>query len=495
MSKIYIRKTKKQQVLSIVIMLVAVAALSIGFAAFSSTLRISSQATVNPDAETFSVIFSNDGNNIETEQTVQPSSETYGEAATIENGISPTISGLKAKFTLPGQSVTYSFYSKNTGGYLAYLNNISFIGKKSCTAEEGTSEELVQNACNGISISIKVGNDDAVSASKNSISNHTLVAGNSEPVVVTITYDSNAALADGPFNVSFGDITLTYSTVSDFIISGQGVETAEAHIGEYVNYVATGTSYTGKWRILGSENGQILLLSDGVADLTLQGKDGYTTGITQMNSIASVYATGTKAVSARSVNVDDINKLLGYDPYKGNPDGSIYQSGTAIQYGITVSYSYGDGAVYYSASNGLSGTVPEYPVYEDFDGTIISAEYPNNTKTLISDYYYYNIRTLKNENATASPEIGAIPNTNLYKMINGSPEYWLADQTICVNASRASWQMRYAHYEHINAAMLYHSAGDSRAQQSYTKKVRAVVTLDSSANLVYDEEKDVWNIE
>ena len=272
-----------------------------------------------------------------------------------------------------------------------------------------------------------------------------------------------------------------------------GEESMEAHIGEYVNYVATGTSYAGKWRILGEENGQILLLSDGVADLTLQGKDGYTTGITQMNSIASVYATGTKAVSARSVNVDDINKLLGYDPYKGNPNGSIYQSGTAIQYGITVSYSYGDGAVYYSASNGLSGTVPEYPVYEDFDGTIISAEYPNNTKTLISDYYFYNIRTLKNEIDAASPEIGAIPNTNLYKMINGSPEYWLADQTICVNASRASWQMRYAQYEHINAAMLYHSAGDSRAQQSYTKKVRAVVTLDKTAKLTKDNQ-GVWQI-
>jgi len=494
MSKIYIRKTKKQQVLSIVIMLVAVAALSIGFAAFSSTLRISSQATVNPDAETFSVIFSNDGNNIETEQTVQPSSETYGEAATIENGISPTISGLKAKFTLPGQSVTYSFYSKNTGGYLAYLNNISFIGKKSCTAEEGTSEELVQNACNGISISIKVGNDDAVSASKNSISNHTLVAGNSEPVVVTITYDSNAALADGPFNVSFGDITLTYSTVSDFIISGQGVETAEAHIGEYVNYVATGTSYTGKWRIFGSENGQILLISDNVADLSLQGKEGYTTGITQMNSIASVYATGTKAVSSRSVNVDDINKLLGYNPYKGNPDGSVYQSQTGKQYGVTITYSYKDGSIYYSASNGLSGTLPKYTSYEDFDGTIISAEYPDNTVTHTSSYYYYKIRTLKNELNPTSPEIGAPLNSPLYNMIIGSPEYWLASQDICTNESRTSWQIRYVNANDVNAATLYHSFDDDD-QTVYTKKVRAVVTLDSTANLVYDDVNDIWNIE
>ena len=41
------------------ILAVAVLALSVGFAAFSNTLTIQSQASVAPDANTFKVVFSN----------------------------------------------------------------------------------------------------------------------------------------------------------------------------------------------------------------------------------------------------------------------------------------------------------------------------------------------------------------------------------------------------------------------------------------------------
>jgi len=220
------KRTRKQQIATLSIIAVAIITLSIGFAAFSSTLRISSQANVNPDASTFSVIFSKDGTNTDTNQTVNPSTEIYGEAATITNGQSPTLTGIKAKFTSPGQSVNYSFYAKNTGHYLAYLNYILFSNVEGesknivCTAQEGTSQDLVDAACEGISISIKVGADEAVTTNQSAIQNHTLQAGNSEPVVVTINYASNAKMADGAFDVEFGDISLTYSTVSDYVIEG-----------------------------------------------------------------------------------------------------------------------------------------------------------------------------------------------------------------------------------------------------------------------------------
>ena len=215
------KRIRKQQMTTLIIVFVAIFTISIGFAAFSSNLSIKSNVSVNPDSSKFGVIFSNDGNNTDTNQTVAASEETYGDPATITNGSSPSIGGLKAKFTAPGQSVSYTFYSKNTGSYDAYLNYISFStapnssSNKSCVAQEGTSQEMVDAACEGISINIKVGNDEPVSASQSGITGHLLQKGYNEEVVVTITYEENSSRADGAFDVTFGDIMLIYSTISD----------------------------------------------------------------------------------------------------------------------------------------------------------------------------------------------------------------------------------------------------------------------------------------
>jgi len=217
------RSERRKKVMTLSILAVCVLTISIGFAVFSSTLNIKSTASVNPDASKFGVIFSNDGNSTSTTQTVNPNLSTYGGAATITNGINPVISGLSAKFTAPGDSVTYTFYAKNTGEYLAYLNYITFIGNKTCTPGTGTTQALVDSACNGISMSVKVGNDAAVTGSTSLITNHTLAAGTREQVVVTISYASGAARADGSFTVTFGDVMLTYSSVADYVPKNESI--------------------------------------------------------------------------------------------------------------------------------------------------------------------------------------------------------------------------------------------------------------------------------
>ena len=246
-------RTRKQQIGIITAMIVGVFAISIGFAAFSSTLNIRSSATVNPDASSFAVIFSKDGNSIDATQTVNPSSDTYGEDATITNGTSPVIGGLKAKFTVPGQSVSYSFYAKNTGSFDAYLNYITFLNvenatsNKVCTASNGTDQTMVDSACNGISISVKVGADAAVTTSQAGITNHVLGRNTKEQVIITITYAENSAVADGTFDVTFGDISLIYSTVSDYVVESstvcKPVETATLGNVPAGNYAA-GDEYT-----------------------------------------------------------------------------------------------------------------------------------------------------------------------------------------------------------------------------------------------------------
>jgi hypothetical protein len=196
--------------------------LSVGFAAFSNSLVIKSSAKVTPNSSTFNVDFSSSGTSLATTAvapTKTPTTLTATSAA-IDNTSDPTISNLSVTFTEPGQKVVYTFYAYNAGQYDAYLKSITYAnvtGKtaaKVCTAASGTTDTLVQAACDDITVSVKVGDLSEVSGSKASITGHTLAKGAFEQVTVTIEYASNGDRADGDFTVAFGDITLLYSSAN-----------------------------------------------------------------------------------------------------------------------------------------------------------------------------------------------------------------------------------------------------------------------------------------
>lgn len=103
---------------------------------------------------------------------------------------------------------------------------------------------MVTSACNGISISVKVGGDEPVSESTGLMNTHPLEIGSNEQVVVTISYAKDSSRADAPFSVEFGDVTLTYSTINNYVppktcepvtVATQGPITA-------MDYLATATS-------------------------------------------------------------------------------------------------------------------------------------------------------------------------------------------------------------------------------------------------------------
>ncbi len=213
-------KNRSAQVIAIVALVVGVVGLSIGFAAFSSVLNIQTSANVKPDSSTMNVDFSSAEDKVsiaEIIQTATPSSLVTTNAV-IDNSGDPTISNLSAKFTEPGQTVVYKFYAYNAGELNAYLKSIVFgnvAGQnttKVCTALEGTTDALVQKACEKISVKVKVGNEIETSTGKASITGHTLNKGTGEMVTVTLEYEAGAERADGDFNISFGDITLNYSS-------------------------------------------------------------------------------------------------------------------------------------------------------------------------------------------------------------------------------------------------------------------------------------------
>ena len=222
---------KNRQGLTIAALIIAIVGLSIGFAAFSNTLSISSGASVNPSDANFVVQFSKlSGSDATGDQNpITPDNASYGVNGLIPTSNKRTLTGLKATFTAPGQSVTYSFYTKNAGALKAYLTSVNFAEvatgvTKQCTAKAVQSpatpatQSLVNAACNGISLTVTLGSESftqtTARAAFTTATAHDLDAGDYETVTVVIAYAANSAQADGDFDVTFGDVTLNYSSVA-----------------------------------------------------------------------------------------------------------------------------------------------------------------------------------------------------------------------------------------------------------------------------------------
>ena len=213
-------KNRNAQVIAIVALVVAVLGLSIGFASFSNVLNIQASANVKPDSSTLNVDFSSSIDSVtvaEITPTATPNSIVTTNA-TIDNSADPTISNLSATFTEPGQSVVYKFYAYNAGELNAYLKSIVYANAagsnatKVCTAKEGTTDALVQKACENILVKVKVGNELETATGKASITGHSLAKKTGEMITVTLEYAAGAERTDGDFSVVFGNITLNYSS-------------------------------------------------------------------------------------------------------------------------------------------------------------------------------------------------------------------------------------------------------------------------------------------
>ena len=214
-------KDKTSQIIAVIALVIGIVSLSVGFAAFSNVLQIEPNATVTPSSDTLNVDFSSSDSEVLAQEITPVSTPTTIVAtnAKIDNTNNPTISNLNATFTAPGQKTVYSFYAYNAGELDAYLKNIVYTNvsgnnnTKVCTPKEGTTEALVNEACNGIAVKVSVGNEAQTSSGIANISNHLLAKGKGEKVTVTLEYEADAARTDGDFTVSFGNITLNYSSV------------------------------------------------------------------------------------------------------------------------------------------------------------------------------------------------------------------------------------------------------------------------------------------
>ena len=252
------KNNRKVKILAIIALVLAIAGMSLGFAAFSTTLSISSSANVTPSSSNFGVKFSTSKDSLVVDA-VSPSSKTSGITTSdgvIDNSGSPTIKELSATFTSPGQYVEYTFYARNEGEYTAYLNNINFLGSKTCTGETGTTDSLVQSACSYITITATVAG--TTYSETTPITGHSLAIGAGEEIVVRLEYDSTGPSVDGPFSITFPNVTLVYSTIDDSTIEPNVLRVESGDINTIGSIVSIGNE---NFYVIGQEDGNVKLLS------------------------------------------------------------------------------------------------------------------------------------------------------------------------------------------------------------------------------------------
>ena len=160
------RRNRQSKIVVILVLCLSVVGLTLGFAAFSNTLTISSSAIVKPDQKEFLLkayglaepnlsqdVWSYEPYILETRSKPLTfggsASDAIIESYFDENGRNKiTISNLNATWTEPDQSAEYYFMIKNEGQYDAYLLQSEFDKLANisesivCTAADGTDETL-----------------------------------------------------------------------------------------------------------------------------------------------------------------------------------------------------------------------------------------------------------------------------------------------------------------------------------------------------------------
>lgn len=250
--------------------------------------------------------------------------------------------------------------------------------------------------------------------------------------------------------------------------------TITKYVGEEYEYDCGVSEYTtagGKWKVLGVERGKLLIMSTiDVGTLQLSGKDGYNTGVSKLNTMCAQYGT-----NARSIKVEDINRVTGYDP-TNQGDGKVFGAGEFYEYGNKVTYT----ASGSSATNGqnYTGSIS----YEHPDGRKIGTDNVTSITVESTGYYYYPY-SLTTSSSTTGECKGIATDSSAYKLLfrnaddSANCSYWLASSFVRARGNYSVFGLRgvYSDGGVNNYSSLWYSDG---AASDPSFGVRAVVPVE-----------------
>lgn len=224
-------ENKGGKVIAISALVVAVVALSIGFAAFADTLTINGQATAKVGSNPFDVGGDN-GTGLNYKATTAECHDTNNPSTNVISGSystgtlsNDTWSGISVPLTSEVPSVTCTAIVENSTPYVAYLKGISANGGVRCSSSGDNATTNADNVCATVDLTVQVG-----SVSTDKITSHGTAqptANNSTTgsiaakstnngeatVTVTVSYDPTA-VADEDVTITLPTITHSYSSAS-----------------------------------------------------------------------------------------------------------------------------------------------------------------------------------------------------------------------------------------------------------------------------------------
>ena len=195
---------KEMKILVVAALIISIVAIGIGFAAFSETLTINGNASVQTSS--WKVKFS------ELSKAATTGTATEVTAPTLSD---TTIETYNVTFKTPGDSVSYNIKVSNTGTYNAKITTAT-IPTPTCTGAVGqaTADTDATKVCDKLTYTLVYGDDDTTAAGQAVAVGDTLKAGETRPMVLTLKYaefTDAELLPSADVAISNLGITLVYS--------------------------------------------------------------------------------------------------------------------------------------------------------------------------------------------------------------------------------------------------------------------------------------------
>ena len=272
---------------------------------------------------------------------------------------------------------------------------------------------------------------------------------------------------NGKLEGTNGSMSVTELKVGDYVNYGDKLavqtyrtkEDGEPDTG-YETSQTFNTNTTTLWRVINKKaNGDVeivavnnTLSSDGTTGLYLKSQNGFLNAETVLNNLCSKLYANPAYGTARSINVDDINNLTGFNP---ETDATNYNK----------PYTYTSGGPFWDKNtNTFRKATAADPV------------------TVDNTYYYYTVNeniplydTLIEESKTYTGD---------YDEENYPMFYWLASRGVAANDGGSSFIVRIVGSGVINCWYLFNAyANGSPDEYAYACAVRPIVTLRSSVQI------------
>jgi len=232
------------------------------------------------------------------------------------------------------------------------------------------------------------------------------------------------------------------------------------------------------WRVFKKDGGSVVLISASpIEHIYLYGTEAYNNGDTRLNEICNTLYGGTKGI-ARSLNVDDLNKISGFDA--NNEENWMYKNVENVKVNVP---------------KGIR-TVGELENYLGISLEHVNSPDGNNDlSSYIPNYYFYNSTNFQN---SVSEE-----NMNTYNTLLKNKKSWLASKLVYANfypeSSYCGFNMFFIQDISLSNTTLTHSYEEDN-QKGFGCPIRPIVVLNSNIKVTNpaaggDTSAKAWEIQ